>query len=293
MNKNTNSFHFLILTLIILILAFASFLRPAKIKGATIAGNIGSFEIIAPFGNTAGSPGSNKVLIYQPIGVNVNNQIELVYFSGSANIPVFRMIWNNSSNNYDLVYAPTNETVLNSVNYYYVSIYINLNYSVTNKKEFGVFVYAADTRTTNNNITFSSVLTGGRILEITALENTDNIVYNSLSSIWQYTNYGSVVDVPTINSIFNYYFYNSSNFNRLQQSYTNGYNAGFTAGSSIDPNDYVPVSNVVAVVQVVINAIQAFLDIKIGTVSLGAIVLIPFSISVAWFIIKQFRGGGD
>lgn len=43
----------------------------------------------------------------------------------------------------------------------------------------------------------------------------------------------------------------------------------------------------------VIDAISGFFSIQIGSVSLGAIVLIPFAITFAWFIIKQFRGGGD
>lgn len=40
-----------------------------------------------------------------------------------------------------------------------------------------------------------------------------------------------------------------------------------------------------------IKGIQGFLDIKLGSVSIGAIVLIPFGISFAWFVIRQFRGG--
>ena len=43
----------------------------------------------------------------------------------------------------------------------------------------------------------------------------------------------------------------------------------------------------------ILGAIQGFFNIQLGSVKLGAIILIPFSISIVWFIIKQFRGGGD
>jgi len=52
-------------------------------------------------------------------------------------------------------------------------------------------------------------------------------------------------------------------------------------------------SNITLWIWAVIDAISGFFSIQIGSVSLGAIVLIPFAITFAWFIIKQFRGGGD
>lgn len=52
-------------------------------------------------------------------------------------------------------------------------------------------------------------------------------------------------------------------------------------------------ANLTGFVGGILGAIQGFFNIRLGNTKLGAIILIPFSISVVWFIIKQFRGGGD
>ena len=40
------------------------------------------------------------------------------------------------------------------------------------------------------------------------------------------------------------------------------------------------------------DGMQGFLNIKFGQISIGSIILIPLSITIVWFIIRQFRGGG-
>lgn len=40
------------------------------------------------------------------------------------------------------------------------------------------------------------------------------------------------------------------------------------------------------------DGFQRFFNIQLGGISIGAIILIPLSITFAWFIIRQFRGGG-
>lgn len=51
-------------------------------------------------------------------------------------------------------------------------------------------------------------------------------------------------------------------------------------------------NNLTKWVRTIFTSFNSFFDIKIGSVSLGAIILIPLSISVTWFIIKNIRGGG-
>lgn len=89
--------------------------------------------------------------------------------------------------------------------------------------------------------------------------------------------------------LFNQYDYNYSYFRSVNYS---SYQKGFEAGSGIDPDDYIEADNVTAIVKSVVYSVQSFLDIRLGSVTLGAIILVPFSIAFAWFIIKQFRGGG-
>lgn len=38
---------------------------------------------------------------------------------------------------------------------------------------------------------------------------------------------------------------------------------------------------------------QRFLDIEIMGISIGTIILVPFAITFVWFIVRQFKGGGD
>lgn len=75
--------------------------------------------------------------------------------------------------------------------------------------------------------------------------------------------------------------------------YNSGYNTGVNVGAGVDLNDYVLKDEVSGFIPPILDAVQAFLNISFGGVTLGAIFLIPFSISFVWFIVKQFRGGGE
>lgn len=85
----------------------------------------------------------------------------------------------------------------------------------------------------------------------------------------------------------------TSNLSQLPAEFYNaGYTDGVNVGSGIDINDYVLKDDVSGFIPPILSAIQAFLDIRFGSVTLGAIFLVPFSITFVWFIIRQFRGGG-
>lgn len=85
----------------------------------------------------------------------------------------------------------------------------------------------------------------------------------------------------------------TSNLSQLPaEFYNKGYTAGVSAGAGIDINDYVLKEDVSGFIPPILSAVQAFLDIRFGSVTLGAIFLVPFSITFVWFIIRQFRGGG-
>lgn len=71
-----------------------------------------------------------------------------------------------------------------------------------------------------------------------------------------------------------------------------GYNIGYNAGIGVDLNNYVEKNDITGWMLALIDGMSAFLSIKFGPVTLGAIILIPFSITLVWFIIRLFRGGG-
>lgn len=74
-----------------------------------------------------------------------------------------------------------------------------------------------------------------------------------------------------------YHLYTEAEYNAaIQDAYDRGTNA-------VGLNNWIIA---------LLNTIAAFLNIKVGNVSIGAIALIPLSISLVWFIIRQFRGGG-
>lgn len=83
---------------------------------------------------------------------------------------------------------------------------------------------------------------------------------------------------------------NSINYNK---GYNTGYDIGFDDGSNINLEDYVEKNNVMSWITGFISTLGGFFAIKFGSVSLGAIVLIPVAISLVWFILRLFRGGGS
>lgn len=83
-------------------------------------------------------------------------------------------------------------------------------------------------------------------------------------------------------------------------TYTQGYEAGYTLGYENGykngyHDSYLKVVNggiTSSWFTGLFDGVQGFLDIRFGQISIGAIILIPLSITIVWFIIRQFRGGG-
>lgn len=109
----------------------------------------------------------------------------------------------------------------------------------------------------------------------------------------------------------NYGLYSQNEYNAAYQvGYSAGHSAGIIQGVldvQAAPSDYnlytqaqydqayqdgMNAVNIPSFIRSLLAGIAAFLNIKIGSVSIGAILLIPFSISMVWFVIRQFRGGG-
>jgi len=70
--------------------------------------------------------------------------------------------------------------------------------------------------------------------------------------------------------------------------YTNGYKTGYTNGYITATNQGITSNWFTGL----FDGISGFLNIHFGPVSIGQIILIPLSITIVWFIIRQFRGGG-
>lgn len=97
-----------------------------------------------------------------------------------------------------------------------------------------------------------------------------------------------------INSLRSYVvsYYNNS-FNKYNNYYyNNGYDQGFTNGSAVDINDYIKKDDATSWISGIFEAFGDFFAIKLGPVSIGAIVIMPVAISLVWFLLRMFRGGG-
>ena len=80
-------------------------------------------------------------------------------------------------------------------------------------------------------------------------------------------------------------------YGKWDNEWLNGWEKGHEAGSNVDINDYIKKSDGTGWISAFFGAFSSFFAIKLGSVSLGAIILIRVSISVVWFVIKMFRGG--
>lgn len=130
------------------------------------------------------------------------------------------------------------------------------------------------------------------ILQTQATERdiTLNIDNNNFFSVLAFN--GTFYD--DINTLSNYLnqAYNNS-FNELTQYYyTTGYDNGYYDGSQININDYIKKDDATSWITGIFEAFGDFFSIRLGPVSIGAIILMPVSISIVWFIIRMFRGGG-
>lgn len=97
--------------------------------------------------------------------------------------------------------------------------------------------------------------------------------------------------VEYVNSLLVTEYYNT--FNYLEDYYYNqGYDQGFYNGSGINENDYIEKDNALGWLFALFDAFTAFFALKLGPVSIGAIVIVPLAISLVWFILRMLRGGG-
>lgn len=69
--------------------------------------------------------------------------------------------------------------------------------------------------------------------------------------------------------------------------YENGYEIGYDEG--IEHTEFITTHWFTGM----FDAISDFFNIQIGGMTLGGIILIPFSITFVWFILRAFRGGGS
>lgn len=98
--------------------------------------------------------------------------------------------------------------------------------------------------------------------------------------------------VEYVNSILSAEYINT--FNNFENHYYNkGYNQGYYNGSGINKDDYIEKDNALGWVFALFDAFSAFFALKLGPVSIGAIVIVPLAISLVWFILRMLRGGGS
>lgn len=82
----------------------------------------------------------------------------------------------------------------------------------------------------------------------------------------------------------------SGSFDAMNNYY---YAQGFEAGTGVDlDKDYIKTDDATNWITAIFRTFQAFFDIKFGSVSIGAIIIIPVAITIVWFIMRLFRGGG-
>lgn len=82
----------------------------------------------------------------------------------------------------------------------------------------------------------------------------------------------------------------SNSFDAMNDYY---YQEGFEIGTGVDlEKDYIKTDDATNWMTAIFRTFQAFFDIKFGSVSIGAIVIIPVAITIVWFIMRLFRGGG-
>lgn len=129
------------------------------------------------------------------------------------------------------------------------------------------------------NKTFNNVKIYPQLFDLTQIYGEGN----EPSSIETFKN-----DFPSI-----YYPYTTSEI--INISYNDGFNNGYLEGEYkgiIEGETHVIEQT--NFIEVVFNSIDAFLNIRLlPHVTIGIIVFIPLMISMAWFVIKAFRGGGE
>lgn len=118
-------------------------------------------------------------------------------------------------------------------------------------------------------------------------------------TIYSDSNFKSIIElsgqfydtVEYVNNLLVAEYYNS--FNYLEDYYYNqGYDQGWYEGSGIEKEDYIEKDNALGWIFSLFDAFTEFFAIKLGPVSIGAIVIVPLAISLVWFILRMLRGGG-
>lgn len=98
-------------------------------------------------------------------------------------------------------------------------------------------------------------------------------------------------DIVSLRNYLTSYYNNTFNY-MTESYYINGYDTGYYDGSRININDYIKKDDATSWISGIFEAFGDFFAIKIGPVSIGAIVIMPVAISLVWFILRMFRGGG-
>lgn len=143
----------------------------------------------------------------------------------------------------------------------------------------------------------------------TRLENTTREIYRDYLltpsnvpeiEIYSDSNFRSIIElsnnfydtVEYVNSLLVAEYINT--FNTFEEYYYNkGYEEGFYAGSGINENDYIEKDNALGWLFAIFRAFSVFFALRLGPVSIGAILIVPLAISLVWFILRLLRGGGS
>lgn len=112
---------------------------------------------------------------------------------------------------------------------------------------------------------------------------------NFQSVIGLQDNYLDTIEYINSQLVINYY---NTFYDYREYYYNLGYDQGYLNGSAINPDDYIEKENALGWLFALFDAFTDFFAIRLGPVSIGAIVIVPLAISLVWFILRMLRGGG-
>ena len=120
-------------------------------------------------------------------------------------------------------------------------------------------------------------------------------INNSLFSLTPLKEAHSIYGTNEISQLIaELYGVNGDRLNEIpyNKGYNEGYNKGLSDGAGVDLNDYIEKANGISWFTALLQGFDNFFSIHLGPVTIGQLFLIPISISMVWFIIRLFRGGG-
>ena len=188
---------------------------------------------------------------------------------------------------------------------YKPSGYVNFHadfiyYHLFIKKCYQEYIYIAIYGSNN----LSSNITELDLQEITyyqiKIDNSEDDYYsfyvnNSLFSLTPLKEAHSIYGTNEISQLIaELYGVNGDRLNEIpyNKGYNEGYNKGLSDGAGVDLNDYIEKANGISWFTALLQGFDNFFSIHLGPVTIGQLFLIPISISMVWFIIRLFRGGG-